>query len=711
MEIDTHLKNIHDMIISSSENDEIELRFGKFESNRFKSDCNIETFNRVNDFVKSFSTITWEGYQKILNFKNSKGSFQNKRGTCDIKSFEDSTQMSDFNYEIKKKLKTYDANDFDLRFCISQEKKVKKSQNAFEEVDFYIKRKRTVYQYQNIKIFMSYYVLNDSESDVKFNIEIEVDKNINYDVFSCFIKEFLKAYNGCVVLINNAYKKEVIEKYNKVFNFKKFKNILIQPQALKLNKIIKEKEYSVSLKLDGVRKMIILYNQQILTFNDEKLSVIYCIENNTEFENLEICVFDTEYYDNKYYIFDTLCYNGKDTRNFSLKQRISIYTALKFDFIEHKDHHFSNYKNLYNVSTKLLSESNRSRGLKIDGLIYTNTGEYTIPPLKFKFDHTIDFYILKKENNVELYCNDTEDYCLFTHPDYVNIGISNIEFFQVFSSNSIIECYFCKLTKKFKPLKYRFDKIKPNFISVALDNFEMTINPFKLQLFKEIDVYETKELSHLLHFDTMRFFHYVKRKVLSHASLKTKNIKNAIYFNQGNLQDIQKFIDFKFKSVNVITNDIENIDFKDKISKIKNNLITKNFEINLTHTDDIKNIKKDNYIVILFNKHLNYITDLKNILLDKSIVIIININWEYIKTSLPCYSGMNIQYDKETGMAVINKESFKETSSNIDGFELISQKTFNSFKESWCKHFKDNFLSNQGELLCNIYNFSIYKKQ
>lgn len=725
MDTDTYLKEIHSLIVNSSPEDELELRFGKFEGKRFKSDCNIETFNRVNDFVKSFGKVIYDGHQKIIIYiNNQRNSTYNKRGICNIISFEDAKQVGGFEYDIKRKKKTYDVNEFDLRFCISQEKKIKKSEDVLEEIDFYMLRKRTVYEYNDFKIFMSYYTLNDA-SEFRFNIEIEVNNTVKYNIFSSFIKEFLKAYNGCKVLVNNTYKANVIEKYNHIFSLKKFKNVLVQPEALKLNKIYKEKIYSVSLKLDGIRKMIIVYDNQILTFNEGNLAIIHSMENN---ENTNFYVFDSEYYNGVYHIFDTLCYDNKDIRNTFLKERISLYTLFfetnKLNFIAYKEHHFSKYKNLYNISMKLLNQSNdlggNAKGFSVDGLIYTSSEEYCITPLKFKFNHTIDFYIVKREDNednednksnkVELYCKGPEKYLLFSHPDYPDIGLSELDIFNKFMNKSIVECYFCKTTKKFKPIKQRFDKSHPNFITIALDNFEMTINPFKIQLFKDQTSYEIKELEIFLHFDTVRFFHYVKRTILNDVvNINAKwRIKNIIYFNQGNLQDIQKFIDFNFKDISVITNDTDNNDFIKKIEKIKSDIITKNFEIKLVKPENISNISTNTYVVFAFNQTKDQIELVSDILSPGSIIICIDIDWDYIKSDLPIYSGLKVEY--KNGIACINNQQFRETSKNIKGYCIIQENSFNSYVDTWYNHCSNNFLSNQGILLSKIYKFTIYKK-
>ena len=204
MDINAYLKEIHGIIGSCLEKDEIELRFGNFENKRFESNCNIETFNRVNTFVKSFGKKIWEGCQRV-NIYSRVGTSQTKRSVCDIHSIENPEQISDVRFEIKKKKKTYDVNEYNLRFCSSSESVIKKPATN-ENIDFFMLRNRVVYSHLGdaFKIFMTYYRTGTC-SELKFNIEIEVSKNISLDVFSPFIIEFLKAYNGCKILITNSF--------------------------------------------------------------------------------------------------------------------------------------------------------------------------------------------------------------------------------------------------------------------------------------------------------------------------------------------------------------------------------------------------------------------------------------------------------------------------------------------------------------------------
>jgi hypothetical protein len=116
----------------------------------------------------------------------------------------------------------------------------------------------------------------------------------------------------------------------------------------------------------------------------------------------------------------------------------------------------------------------------------------------------------------ELYVIDDKSLVPFEHVDYpeINKVIVKKELSNLYKNESIVECSFDTSSNCFTIVKARCDKTKPNHISVALDNFDLSVNPFDL---KNLEV-QRKET---YFFDMRRFHNYIKRILLDTYVVKT----------------------------------------------------------------------------------------------------------------------------------------------------------------------------------------------
>lgn len=265
--------------------------------------------------------------------------------------------------------------------------------------------------------------------------------------------------------------------------------------------------YSLSLKLDGERKLLFISNNGQSYLIDRKFN----FEQTKSFKGVPPkTIFDGEFYDGKFYIFDTLFFNGKDTRKMSLKFRIKyIKETFKGNdpFIKIKEHYFPiNYKE------KIQELINQKKFLS-DGLIFTPTGDYYHYPLKWKKTITIDltFGVIKQKLKTqvwELFAKNKTPFRISPTLEVPN------ETAKLFLNTSPVE-FEVNRYGKLSPIKQRFDKVDGNYINVAINNFLLARNPVNINNILD------EETS----FQTLRSFHnFIKRTLLEVYSKKESTL-------------------------------------------------------------------------------------------------------------------------------------------------------------------------------------------
>ncbi len=321
--------------------------------------------------------------------------------------------------------------------------------------------------------------------------------------------------------------------YKQLSKSNRFIGIEVLP--FKLSNLIHNEEYSVSLKLDGERHLLL-----------HEKNGSYLINRKMEFTKIdkqslpENTIFDGELYNNKFYIFDTLFFNGVDTRVFNLQDRIKYYEDIQNSFLIPKKHHIST--DLYNTSRDLIN----NKTFDIDGLIYTPINSpyiKTALPLKWKFNHTIDFKIKVIEYNPhyqkwELYAKGN----ILFKPFPVLTVPYNIA--KNYFDNIVVEFIWNNKEETFIPLKIRFDKKDGNYIGVAMDNFNLSKKPINLSILKNIRVNSF--------FYNMRQFHNSIKKLLIDIYIKPNTTLLDLACGKGG--DIFKWLGLK----KVIGVDIDN---------------------------------------------------------------------------------------------------------------------------------------------------------
>jgi len=181
-------------------------------------------------------------------------------------------------------------------------------------------------------------------------------------------------------------------------------------------------DYYITDKIDGKRTVLYLTNNNSYAVNDTLTN----ININTK----DICILDTEMYNDNYYVFDVMVYNNKILINIPFEERIT---------------YFNNFANLNNIKIKsfiklnnksykkqIYEFKNENKSYDVDGIIFVPyDGLYnTMKVYKYKpFDKlTIDFYIKKCPVGLgDLMNTSTKDQTLYL----LFCGISKNMFFKL----------------------------------------------------------------------------------------------------------------------------------------------------------------------------------------------------------------------------------------------------------------------------------------
>ena len=251
---------------------------------------------------------------------------------------------------------------------------------------------------------------------------------------------------------------------------------------------------------------------------------------------------DVEFINGMLFAFDVIVYRGMDLRGritHLLKDRLRLVNNVVENFyrenqsendcfpIYMKEYQFSDFESILTS----FAENAYKDGIPRDGFIYTPVKEcYPTKPkwntlLKWKPStlNSIDFLIKKAADDDErwdLFVGD-KDATLVKFSEHPSITISHDDmvrllgkYFSQESDLGVIECRWDDIDKTFVPIRKRFDKMAPNFITVALDVWESIQNPVHL-----VDLHSSS-------FANMRKFHNnIKSYLINAAVNEVANIE------------------------------------------------------------------------------------------------------------------------------------------------------------------------------------------
>jgi hypothetical protein len=197
--------------------------------------------------------------------------------------------------------------------------------------------------------------------------------------------------------------------------------------------------------------------------------------------------------DKIFYAFDLIMYKNNMLNDYCLFERLNI---LKYDILfentvkllyEIKKYYFDDiYEDSKKINKKKYNyiHDNKKHYIPTDGLIFTDVKNNYINSitLKWKKNITFDFKIDKidvtdKKEEWKLNCYTKDNNYIEFMVEDVNRTVLPKRIAKNYENGDIAEFEFNKSKRMFIPIKLRKDKLLPNFIDIANDNWNCILNP------------------------------------------------------------------------------------------------------------------------------------------------------------------------------------------------------------------------------------------
>lgn len=585
-----------------SDNIELEIRFGKYnEKSQFKPRIDFEIYSKIETFLKNNNAehvyskynVKYTDSNNITKLIELK-MFPTEMYTDINKITIPKESISSYSYYTKENEVKYDILEYGTRIALSYE--IPKTEYDFSEsnIKYTIQRYRKRYYHDNMYYDLSLY--KDLYNRMYYDCEIEycnLNKNkINIEKILTHVENVIKIIQNTENVMNFKEIENVLQEYRETINCKYNKFIGTQPHTIKINKIQKDTEYSLTYKLDGERKLLFVSKEGNVYAISKKMNIVKL--KNEMYNLFAGTILDCEFYENKYYAFDILYYKGNkvdssvdlNKKIFAINEILDMNQIPK-NTIELKKYNF--YQNLHEGLYEMIKNMDSE---KCDGVILMPVNNPEAPVLKWKPEHlnTIDFKVNKIGNNtVELLCSGQNGDEIF-HYNNKNMKIIarytlSSEEYNMLIHNGVYEMNYNVNTEKFDVIKMRNDKTNGNFIKIAQDNFDSIVYPFNLELLKR---------SQEKFINMKRYHNWLKRKILGeYCSNKT-----LIDIGSGRGGDIQKWIDFNINYVEAYDIDSKSTDTaKERFEQCKKQPINKktleyNFEVKDLNNEELSNENK-----------------------------------------------------------------------------------------------------------------------
>lgn len=422
------------------------------------SNVNIHEFQGIkHDLLQEFHNV-FDYYQTITFYKNGIRKIETEncddKGTLSNVYFEKKTRVNQFIHSTN-------ISFLFIKWTHSREEKV-------DEIgdDIYLIRRKNVCK---IKYNNNWDIYLTMVNGYNCEIEIEWSNNVIYPPTLEQINEIDKLI---VNLFKNRYEPKIIKQFNLLVCRKSIPHLnwcVNKPVNLKFNmwKKITNDTYGFYLKMDGIRYLLYSIGGKLYAINETSRIIV--------FENTRIpynTILDAEYLNDTFHIFDVLFFNGNDLRDKGMYFRNIILKNMQYDLNMEFTEINTDYNLIWHYIICGLPEHT-------DGIVffpldesYKNKCTYKYKPVELL---TIDFlikpnglYVVDIDGNNILFRGNTLYPYTFTFNNELKI-------------DSITEFQF--KNGQFIPIRIRHDKIKPNYIDVALDIWEDINNPIDLSSF------------------------------------------------------------------------------------------------------------------------------------------------------------------------------------------------------------------------------------
>jgi SAM-dependent methyltransferase len=431
----------------------------------------------------------------------------------------------------------------------------------YDKYIFRRQKKTTTFIYNDYIIDLSMVVDNRKIGDISkfkpyYELEIEFINNPKDITSLCapinFITSILKTESNK----HNIFSKYILKENKPIGISYDNINILFD----------KNNKFAVTNKLNGIRYYLVYDKKLFLLNHNNSISISIT----TPQKSLLKTILDGEFFNNIYYVFDIIEYNGKSCVNYDFLERQNLLnSSIKMINRENpsikiiqKKHFFKNPNIINNIIDSYEYMSSQFTSYENDGLIFTpiNNKNYFSPIYKFKYNPkniTIDFFI-KKNLKCMIY-NESK----FKFIQYENhMAKCNFNNSETINGGLVCECSYNNLLNEWNIERIRNDKIYPNHISVAISTFQNIKNPILLNY---INLYNPEP------HETLRLYHnYIKRDLIN----RYRN-KSVLDLGSGSGGDILKYINSGYTDIVLVEPNI--IRVNESISRLSNINYDKNY--------------------------------------------------------------------------------------------------------------------------------------
>jgi hypothetical protein len=438
MNQDNLTKQIKDFLNSINNGTEFEIRFGKYNRQRFESNVDIDFFYRLKLYLDKNTPKEQKNelYTKETSHSNSVGKGQIRRILSTDANYKNPQKESIL---LKNSYRKYDNFDYDIRFSLASEKTLSKERvNGvdWQNPDFFRFKHRMTYLINVGKIDLTIVKegVKEDNTKLKYEVELEVNKNSESEVLE-WLTHLLEIKQNNLFVISSNEKQDIYQKYKALTNVPYF--IGVQPETLQKDQlnILYSNLYSVTDKADGDRFFLFIDENGKVFFIDNNIT--NTLKTDVYTEKFNNCLIDGELirtFDEQgnltnisFYAFDVLFFDKFDIREdkrYLFKERLNKLLSIISSCICPSGG-FSVYvkkfifRNVF-MGSEIIMKDVHKKPYENDGLIFTPMNE-PYPknkkwPMLLKWkpanQNTIDFFAVKtteKSNDEpvwELYVQD-----------------------------------------------------------------------------------------------------------------------------------------------------------------------------------------------------------------------------------------------------------------------------------------------------------------
>ncbi len=580
------VKLLETFLSQTSSTDELEFRLGKIFNDKFVPGIRGFIFNNlINQLKGNTSSLDPENYENVKTVVSYYNNYIRK-----IETIKNNAVFA-VEYQRKKSVLPIDLklNVIDIRLSRATETKITSIQNL-GEIKYKRERDRHIFKYNDYVIELT--KIKSLEKDIIYEVEIEYKKIPKLKELIAPLKKILiLLFPERIYLFERDEYLNVVSNYNKTLFFIKSQGLKLdqivrygnKPRNIKREDIIHMKNYSATNKLNGISYDLLFSNTGIHLVNFTDIDKI----SGNPLNEINNTLLHGEWYQNVYHVFDISIYKGENIsnkphdirRNYAEKVIDIVSKFLEKDIdlnVKVQLKIFSFTHNLENDTLDIMRYMYNTYSLENENVLDANDGIIFTPndlpfmnrhTLKYKFIHTIDFRVSDekkdkkgdvsslKENKIfklEVY-GENNKLIIFNGKLFVS---NDDKLYNDIQNGMIVECVFNNKNKYFTPMKIRYDKDMPNFITVANDIFSDIIKPIALDdlLLSFHKIYNIKHTPQLerepeerrgekCDLTSMRKYHNIQKKILIDKYAKNKKILDLGFGFGGDIH--------KYETVNI----------------------------------------------------------------------------------------------------------------------------------------------------------------